>query len=154
MKNVLKIVAVVLAMVVLCGALITAPYGISFLSSQNDTEFKLNLDFEKGMLFDGKDYKKASVSTDDNGIIKIVPDKKSVAWFNYYGVRYNSEDYVKGTISYNAGLKEKTEDFFLEPAKNGEFFSFIDNCLEGTKANKINYITLKSLNNKKSKIAK
>lgn len=153
MKKVLKIIAVVLAIVVVCGALITAPYGISFLSSQNDTEFKLNLDFEKGMLFDGKDYKKASVSTDDKGIIKIVPEKKSVEWFNYYGVSYKSEDYVKCTISYNAGLKEKTENFFLEPAENGEFFSFIDNCLEGTKANKINYITLEPINNKKSKIA-
>ena len=153
MKKVLKIFAVVLAIVVVCGALITAPYGISFLSSQNDTEFKLNLDFEKGMLFDGKDYKKASVSTNDKGIIKIVPEKKSVEWFNYYGVSYKSEDYVKCTISYNAGLKEKTEDFFLEPAENGEFFSFIDNCLEGTKANRINYITLEPINNKKSKIA-
>lgn len=152
MKKVLKIIAVVLAIVVVCGALITAPYGISFLSSQNDTEFKLNLDFEKGMLFDGKDYKKASVSTDDKGIIKIVPEKKSVEWFNYYGVSYKSEDYVKCTISYNAGLKEKTEDFFLEPAEKGEFFSFIDNCLEGTKANRINYITLEPVNNKKSGI--
>lgn len=153
MKKVLKIIAVVLAIVVVCGALITAPYGISFLSSQNDIDFNMDLSFGENMIFDGENYKKASVSTDENGVTKIVPEKKSVEWFNYYGVSYKSKDYVKGTVCYNAGLKEKSENFFLEPAENGEFFSFIDNCLEGTKANKINYITLEPINNKKSKIA-
>ncbi|MBE6795936.1 MAG: hypothetical protein E7533_05065 [Ruminococcaceae bacterium] len=152
MKKVLKIIAVVLAIVVVFGAVITAPYGISFLSSQNDIDFNMDLSFGENMIFDGENYKKASVSTDENGVTKIVPEKKSVEWFNYYGVSYKSKDYVKGTVCYNAGLKEKSENFFLEPAEKGEFFSFIDNCLEGTKANRINYITLEPVNNKKSGI--
>ncbi len=152
MKKVLKIIAVVLAIIIVAGALITAPYGISFLSSQYDIDFNMNLDFGENMIFDGENYKKASVSTDEDGVTKIVPEKKSVEWFNYYGVSYKSKDYVKCTISYNVGVKEKTEDFFLEPAEKGEFFSFVDNCLEKTKANKINYITLEPINNKKSEI--
>lgn len=59
----------------------------------------------------------------------------AVGWFNYYGISYVSDSYIKGEITYMAGVKQKTEEFFLEPAEDGEFYSFIDNCLSGTKAN-------------------
>ena len=82
MKKVLKIIAAVLIIIIVAGAVITAPYGISFLSSQNDIDFNMDLSFGENMIFDGENYKKASVSTDKNGVTKIVPEKKSVEWFS------------------------------------------------------------------------
>lgn len=55
-------------------------------------------------------------------------------WFNYYGIAYTSDSYIKGKITYSAEVKEKTEAFYLEPSTDGEFYSFIDNSLDKTKA--------------------
>ena len=56
-------------------------------------------------------------------------------WFNYYGLKYSTDHYFKGTITYFNGIKKLSEDFFLEPAENGTFYSFIDGFLDGKKAN-------------------
>ena len=56
-------------------------------------------------------------------------------WFNYYGLKYSTNHYFKGTITYFNGIKKLSEDFFLEPAENGTFYSFIDGFLDGKKAN-------------------
>lgn len=67
-------------------------------------------------------------------------------WFNYYGIEYSSDCYVKATIIYSAGIKGKTEDFFLEPAKKKtSFYSFVDDALAGKKGNKIASITFEPL---------
>lgn len=68
-------------------------------------------------------------------------------WFNYYGISYSSDAYVKGTLTYRTGVKEKSEDFFLEPSdSNKEFYSFIDNCLNNSKANELLSIEFCPLN--------
>ena len=58
-------------------------------------------------------------------------------WFNYYGIRYNADCHFKGTITYKSGVKEYSEDFFLEPGENMEFYSFIDEFLGKRKANEL-----------------
>ncbi len=74
-------------------------------------------------------------------------------WFNYYGIEYSSDCYVKATIIYSAGIKAKTEDFFLEPAKKKTtFYSFVDDALAGKKGNKIASITFEPLTEAKKDI--
>lgn len=69
-------------------------------------------------------------------------------WFNYYGIAYSSDSYIKGEITYRAGVKRKTESFFLEPARETTFYSFTDNCLKGTKANAVETLSFEPLDEK------
>ena len=73
-------------------------------------------------------------------------DHYKTKWFNYFGVKYSTEYYFKGTITYFNGLKEISEDFFLEPAEGGCFYSFIDGFLEGKKANALCDVQFECLN--------
>ncbi len=47
--------------------------------------------------------------------------------FNQYKINYSSDAYVKGELNFNGTI----ETFFLEPAQNGEFSSYIDGFLDG-----------------------
>ncbi len=79
-------------------------------------------------------------------------DRYKTKWFNYYGVKYSTDYYYKGTITYFNGLKEISEDFFLEPAEDGTFYSFIDGFLEGKKANALCDIRFECLNDKEGEL--
>lgn len=115
-------------------------YPMSFLQNKTDTEF----DVATGEFFtlngknsevtvDGAYEKDGSLVL--NGKVTVNLSYATVDWFNYYGLSYVSDAYIKGEITYMAGIKQKTEEFFLEPSDDGIFYSFIDNCLTGTKAN-------------------
>ncbi len=67
------------------------------------------------------------------------------AWFNYFGVKYTSDSYMKGSVTYRSFEKELSEDFFLEPGENALFYSFIDGILENKKANEIVQIIFEPL---------
>ena len=74
-------------------------------------------------------------------------------WFNYYGIAYSSDCYIKATIAYTAGAKPKSEDFFLEPSeKKTTFYSFVDDALSGKRGNKITSITFEALNKEKGNL--
>lgn len=73
-------------------------------------------------------------------------------WYNYYGISYSSDAYVRGEISYRCGVTDKTEVFFLEPGENKTFYSFIDNMLNGTKANMIYSLSFEALDKESAKI--
>lgn len=77
--------------------------------------------------------------------VTIEIDKTFFDWFNYYGISYCGDGYLKGEITYRAGVKTKSETFYLEPAEDGEFYSFIDNCLKGTKANEVKSLSFEPL---------
>ena len=78
---------------------------------------------------------------------KLVYDfgSKKVDLFNYFGIRYSSDAYVKGTLTYVSGIDEISEDFFLEPSENGEFYSLIDGFLSKKKAHKVEKIEFTAL---------
>lgn len=155
MKKALKIICIVLAVMLVISGAVIAPYGLSFLPFNYDDDFDMNIYFNRETIYTNGESRNtyADESVSDN-VLKLIVDEPSVSWFNYYGITYCSDDYIKGTICYNAGVKEKTEEFFLEPttddmfkesAEQGEFYSFIDNCLQGTKANKINWLSFEPL---------
>ncbi len=105
---------------------------LSFLPGKTDTDFEIAVS-ETCILLDSEET--AAVKTLSDG--KAVYDFGSMKtdWFNYFGIKYSADAYVKGNITYIEGLNEKSEDFFLEPAENGSFYSFIDSYLDKRKAN-------------------
>lgn len=72
----------------------------------------------------------------ENGLEYSFGELKT-ALFNYYGLNYSSDAYIKGEITYKVFSEERHEEFFLEPALNGEFFSLIDGYLNKEKAHMI-----------------
>lgn len=82
---------------------------------------------------------------DDDTVVMNIDKSFTLNWFNYYGMTYTSDSYIKGEITYKAGVRTKTEAFYLEPGEDAQFYSFIDNCLDGTKANYIESISFEAL---------
>lgn len=134
MKTVLKILGGVFAGVVAISLVlsivtgyITYPFSLSEKSFDKEYKIMDNVSEITNVFYSGERYE-----TD---------------WFNYYGVKYSTEYYFKGYITYFNGIKELTEEFFLEPAENGEFYSYIDGFLEGKKANALCDVRFECLNN-------
>lgn len=133
-------------------------YPLSFLTSQTDEAFQIitGEPSEASVTLNGEAVSvttEGDIKIDKNGTVTFADsfiinfDNPIVDWFNYYGIKYTSDAYIKGTLNYRAGVTEKSEDFFLEPSLYGtEFFSFIDNCLENTKANAVLSVELQTLN--------
>lgn len=71
---------------------------------------------------------------------------KKTDMFNYFGIKYDSDAYVKGVITYSGKDGEISEEFFLEPAEDGEFYSLIDGFLDKTKMNKLYSFSFTPLN--------
>lgn len=130
-------------------------YPLSFTSSEYDMNFSVEeCEFLPENIFaDGK-----AAQPDSDGLyeisdsFKIIIDDYRCGWYNYYGISYSSDTYLKGIITYRAGVKEKSEEFFVEPAVNSEFHSFIDNCLDKSKANAVVSLELIPLSNEKAKV--
>ena len=130
-------------------------YPMSFISSSYDTDFAVH---DGGFSVDNVCSDGKTAQPDSDGFIgfsdslEVIIDDFNCGWFNYYGISYSSDSYIKGIITYRAGVTEKSEEFFLEPALNSEFHSFIDNCLDKTKANALVSIKLIPLDSEKAKV--
>ncbi len=73
--------------------------------------------------------------------------------FNYYGVKYASDSYLKCSIVYIVDKEEIREEFFLEPSEEETcFYSFIDNALEKVQAEKVIEFTCQPLNTQKANV--
>lgn len=124
-------------------------YLFSFLPQNIDTDF----DFESGVS-DGKimvcnEYAPVETSGEFKKDVAILYDFENAEtdWFNYFGIKYKTDVYAKGTITYvNKSFQEYTEEFFLEPSENGMFYSFIDGMLDKNKGNKICSFSFTPLN--------
>ena len=157
MKKFLKVFLCVLLVIVIGAAIVVGPYAISFLPFKTDEDFDMHINDSRNPVYTNGKHKTFTINPSGkikNGMIYTIDDP-SVSWFNYYGIKYATDCYFKGTICYTTGLEEKTEDFFLEPTcgdifdeepdKGELFYSFIDNCLSGAKANKLNWISFEPL---------
>lgn len=142
-KRALKIIGIILLLSVFVFGAVVSPYAVSFLSSKYDTDFAVSLNENlKTELYLNK---KTTLDLDkcDN----VNRKSENADLFNYYGILYRSDSYIKGEICYKVGLKEVTEEFFLEPSgENGEvFYSFIDNCLDGVKGSRVETVSFENL---------
>lgn len=108
-------------------------YILSFLPCNTDEDFTITEG--EGLLLNGdtvnfeKTQEAAEVSYSFGGIKTDV--------FNYFGIKYSTDAYVKGIITYEGKDGERSEEFFLEPSENGEFYSLIDGFLDKEKMNKL-----------------
>lgn len=120
-------------------ASIFSAYIMSFIKTSDNFEMKNGI----ALL---KEATEIAISKNDSTITVLDLTLNNCGWFNYYGIEYSSDCYIKATVHYSAGVKAKTEDFFLEPSKKKTtFYSFVDDALAGKKGNKINSITLETL---------
>ena len=113
-----KIIAIISAIFTLLPS-----YLISFLPSKTDADFTV----------EDKVYELSM----ENGKYSFSFGGEKTEFFNYFGIKYSSDAYIKGTLTYVQGIDEISEDFFLEPAENGEFYSLTDGYLSRKKAHKL-----------------
>jgi hypothetical protein len=120
-------------------ASIFSAYIMSFIKTTDNFEMQNGISLLK-------ETTEIATSKNDSAITVLDLTLNNCGWFNYYGIEYSSDCYIKATVHYSAGVKAKTEDFFLEPSKKKTtFYSFVDDALAGKKGNKINSITLETL---------
>ena len=120
-------------------ASIFSAYIMSFIKTTDNFEMKNGISLLK-------ETTEIATSKNDSAITVLDLTLNNCGWFNYYGIEYSADCYIKATVHYSAGVKAKTEDFFLEPSKKKTtFYSFVDDALAGKKGNKINSITLETL---------
>ncbi len=134
--RVLKIFGLISLLAVFVSMAVIAPYITSLMPGEIQETFILE---ETEVLTD-------VVSLKDRYVFE--PKNEINSLFNYYGISYYSDSYVKGVVTYRIGVKEYSEEFFVEPTdENGSvFYSFIDNCLDGVKAKSVKSIKFELLN--------
>ncbi len=146
MKKILKRIFLVLLILIVAVTTVFAPYLISFVKTDE------SFDLENGDVILKE---KTEIAISKGSLTNTVLDltQNDCGWFNYYGIEYSSDCYIKATINYSAGIKEKREDFFLEPSKEKTvFYSFVDDALEGKRGNKVNSITFETLTEGKENV--
>lgn len=118
-------------------------YLFSFLPKNIDTDFSFESGFSENKIMLCNELTDVEISggfKKDNAVLYDFGNVKT-DWFNYFGIKYKSDSYTAGVITYiNKSAKTYTEEFFLEPSENGVFYSFIDNILDKNKANKISFL--------------
>ena len=114
-------------------------YPISFLPSETETDFSVT----------GESVTDGVIEISEKATFEFENPERN--WFNYYVLTCESDSYLKGEIRYRAGVKEKSEEFFLEPGSK-TFCSFIDNVLDGTKANALFSVSFEPLGTETAKI--
>ncbi len=137
-------------------------YPVSYLPGLNDSDFGIETGVfsEEAVTLNGKEEKIIlgdGTQLDGNS---LVLDNKSEftfkdathGWYNYYGISYTADAYIRGELSYRSGVVNKTEEFFLEPGTDICFYSFIDNMLNGTKANMICSLSFEALDKENATI--
>lgn len=95
-----------------------------------------------------------SVITDSEAYEITKKETKTVNYekeFNYYGIKYTSDEYLKCSIAYKVGGNRVVEEFFLEPGEK-EFYSFIDNALDEKTAKTLIEFTCVPLNAEKANV--
>ncbi len=107
-------------------------YLLSFLPFNYDEEFEIMTE-QGAVLVDGKaaDYELTAV----NGGFRYTFSDLDADIFNYFGIIYSSDAYMKGIITYSGKNQGVTEEFFLEPGTDASFYSLIDGYLDNTKMN-------------------
>ena len=153
MKKFLKIFLCVILVIVIGAAIVVGPYAISFLPFKIDTNFNISKGSAVSNMTNSIKKVNDDGSLDLDGVLHITPIETKFKMFNYYGISYTSDSYLKGTLTYKKGVKEVSEEFFLEPSnKEKAFYSFIDGCLDGEKGQKVISLTFECIDKENSKV--
>ena len=146
MKKAVKIIICVVIAVIIAVLGVFSPYLLSFV------KYDENFDITQGESV-LREYTEIAVAKDGLLTTNIELSENECGWFNYYGLEYTADCYIKVTLNYSAGVENKKEDFFLEPTEQKKtFYSFVDNAVEGKKGNKVNSLTVQTLTKGKENI--
>lgn len=116
----------------------------SFLPSEIDTNFSVPVT-EGKLCINGKE---AEYEIAEGEYTEYLFGGIKTGMFNYFGIKYSSNTYMKGFIEYSGKGETVKEEFFLEPGENKEFYSLIDGFLDKTKMNRLYTIGFKNLEDK------
>ena len=132
-----KIIAFLISLITVLNSFIFSFFPCSF-----DNKFPISTQ-EDAIMINGEtiDFEKTELQNKISYIFK----NNSADFFNYFGIKYSTPSYIKGVISYRQDLKTLSEEFFLEPGENAEFFSFIDGYLDNKKASKVLSVSFSAL---------
>lgn len=141
MKKPFKIIIGVFLAVIIATLGVFSPYLLSFVIGKDDVK----------MIVMNKRTNVNAPYSQKGAVIDF--ENKNCGWFNYYSLRYTADCYAKIKLSYSAGVKEITEEFFLEPSLNeAVFYSFVDGAMENKRGNKVDSITVESLTEGKGNV--
>lgn len=142
-----KIISIITAFI-----MALAGYPLSFLPQNIDEDFEIVKGpfSSEAVLVNGES---CDISISKNGSETTIDfSEVECGYFNYFGLAYSSDAYLRGELVYAKNSKIISEEFFLEPAENGEFFSFIDGMLERAKANIIRSVSFRPLDKNSAEI--
>ena len=138
-----KIISLILSFIIFFPS-----YLISFIPQNIDKDFGFESGYseEKIMLCD--EYVPVEPSGEFKKSGKLIYDfgEAECDWFNYFGVKYKSDSYAKGIITYIINAEEYEEEFFLEPSESGSFYSFTDGIFDKYKSNRLCTLSFEPLN--------
>lgn len=132
-----KIISVIISFIMLFPS-----YMVSFLPDKTDADFsQMNISPVSSVGIDG-------------GVISQKAEfefEEENEWFNYFGISYKSNAYMKGHIIYIIRGNEYAEEFFLEPSDGTKpFCSFIDGVLDNVKSDTLCKIMFEPLDKPKA----
>ncbi len=138
-----KIISVILSFI-----LFFPSYLFSFLPKNIDTDFTFESGASEGKIMLCNEYIPVETSGEFKKDGSFVYDlgKAECDWFNYFGIKYKTDSYTKGTITYIMNAEKYSEEFFLEPSESGSFCSFIDGMLKKYKSNRLCSVEFEPLN--------
>ena len=117
-------------------------YLLSFLPKNTDTDFTIP-EATGTLCVDGEAVDFEKTAADGKVLYDLGGIKTDM--FNFFGIRYTSDAYIKGVITYSGKDSQQSEEFFLEPGEKKEFFSFIDGYLDKAKMNKLYSLSFEAL---------
>lgn len=128
--------------------LLLPSYLLSFMPKNIDSEFGFESGVSDGKIMVCNEYIPIETSGSfekGNALFYNFGEYKTDC-FNYYGVKYSTDSYTKGIITYTRNGSEYSEEFFLEPNENGCFYSFIDGILDKVKSSRLCSVSFEPLN--------
>lgn len=136
-------------------------FSISFMPSECDYEFNISEgEFSQSevmlnsqntaYVLSGGVFENGAISLSGKAVLTF--ENSDCSWFNYYGIAYSADEYIKGELVYGKNKEVFSEEFFLEPAENGEFYSFIDGMLDKVKGNRLYSVAFEPLSDENASI--
>lgn len=113
MKKGIKIAIGAILAVIIAVLGVFSPYILSFV---------VNDDSPKYVYFDNYTYFDAQYG--QRGEVMNIRDE-NYGWFNYYGLEYYSDCYLKAELTYYAGVKKLLKNFFLNHQRTKGCFSHL-----------------------------
>ncbi len=145
-----KIISVILSFI-----LFFPSYLFSFLPKNIDTDFGFESGASDGKIMVCDEYAPVETSGEfkkGNALFYDFGELKSDC-FNYFGIKYSTDTYSKGIITYTKTGVKYSEEFFLEPNENGCFYSFIDGILDKHKSSRLCSVSFEPLNKENGSFA-